>query len=345
MGSIRFRELIHKKIDFSASDKKSIEIPRVNAIRWLLLNFKVVVAENNTANPTEIEDTLLNIIKKIKLIIDGDDTKVNYDGRKAFYLEKIEKGVEPPNNKDTALGQNATVTYYFQHRIDFASNRLDQTDISALLPARKYSKLDLEIEWGALSDMFSANTSGASITTASSGCWVEIREAYLDGSSEADLKQNESFAKGELGEGFRDYRETTQGPITIDRAYTNLDNDALELSLKPAPTRILKQLLFSKDTNGLKSSSLITDLAVVDTRGAGTTYMKRTFETLLREQKNEFQIESLDAGAILVDWIEKNAGGLDNLDTEGSLKYKFTTPAPSGTPKVEVLTRYFKGRA
>lgn len=337
---VRFREIYVGKVPFVASDKATLPhgIPRVNAIRWLLLNFKVVVAENNTANPTEVADTILNIIKKIKVIIDGDDTKINYDGRKAFYLEKIEKSVEPPNNKDTLLGQNATVTYYFQHRIDFASNRLDQTDISALLPAKKYAKLDLEIEWGALTDMFSANTGGTSITAASSGCEVEMREAYLD-----NLDENDKFAKGELV-AFRDYREGVQSK-TVDRAYGNLTDDAFELEIKPAPTKILKQLVFTKDTNGLKSNAIITDISVQDTRGAGVTYFKRKFETFNREMKNEFQIESLDDGLILIDWIEKNAGGLDNLDTEGSLKFKCTTPAPTGTPKLEVLTRYLKGRA
>jgi hypothetical protein len=197
----------------------------------------------------------------------------------------------------------------------------------------------LEIEWGALANMFSANTGGTTITVATSGCEVEIREAYLD-----DKDLNEKFAKGELGDGFRDYRESTQSK-TIDRAYGNFDDDSFELEIKPAPTKILKQLVFTKDTDGLKSNAILSDLSVQDVRGAGTTYLKRKFETFNREMKNEFQIESLDAGVILIDWIEKNAGGLDNLDTEGSLKFKSKAPAPTGTPKFEVLTRYLKGRA
>jgi len=335
---VRFREIFVKKLTFVASDKSTIEIPRVNAIRWLLLNCYITFVENNTANPTEIEDTILRAIKKIKLIIDGDDTKINVDARKLFFMEKIEKGAEPANNKDSLLGQNATLKYYVQLRLDFATNKLDQTDISALLPSKKYAKLDLEIEWGGIADVFSANTGGVSITVASSGCDVEMREAYLD-----DLVENDKFARGELM-AFRDYRLGVQSK-KIDRAYTNVSDDAFELEIKPAPTKILKQLVFIKDTNGLKSNAPITDLSVQDVRGAGTTYLKRKVETFNREMKNEFQIESLDAGAILIDWVEKNAGGLDNLDTEGSLKFKCVTPAPTANETLEVLTQYLKGRA
>lgn len=336
---LNWRNVKLGKIPFVASDKQSLAIPRVNAYRWLSMLFKIVVVENNTANPTEVEDTILNIVKKVKLILDKDDVKFSYDLKKKFYKQKIRKGTEPSNNRNTLLGQNETKTYYVHIRHDFASNPLDQSDISAMLPTKKYSELTLEIEWGALANMFSANTGGTTITAASSGCWVQAREAYFD-----DKTTNDQFAKGELGNGFLDLREAIQSK-KIDKSYGNLENDAFEVPIKPAQVKILNALILTTDTNGLKSNALVTDLSLQDVRGAGIRYITSDFDQFNKSMKDEYQIESLEDGIVYLDFVELLNGGLFNDDSADSIKYMSTTPAPAGTPYFEVLTEYLKGRA
>lgn len=327
------------KIDFAASDKKTISLQKVNPLRWISMLFKIVVVENNTANPTEVEDTILNIVKNAKLTLDKDDVKFSYDLRKKFYKQKIRKGTEPYNNRNTVLGQNATVTYVCRIRHDFASNPLDQNDISALLPVAKYGEITLQIEWGALADLFSANTGGTSITVASSGCWVQARECYL-----LNKDSHAAFARGELGNGFFDLRESTQSK-SITKAFTNLENDAFEIPVKPSQVKVLNQLILSKDNAGLKSNALVTDISLQDVRGAGIRYITTDYDDFSKSQKDEYQIESLEDGYIFFDYNELLNGGLINDDSSDSIKLMATTPAPAGTPYVEVLTEYLKGRA
>ncbi len=332
---IKFREIPVGTVAFDESQTKILKIPRVNAIRRIMLRFFVTVV-SGTTEPVEIEDTILKIISKIRLVFDGDENKFNINGRSAFFLEKIEKGVEPPTNKDDNQSTSATKIWYVNLAMDFATNRRDETDISALLPARKFSKLDLEIDWGALAKMFSTAT-GVTITDADSGCEVEIREVI-------DTENKVAFAKGQLDKGFIDIRESNFAK-DIDKQYTNFDDDALEIDIKPAPNTILKHLIISESSAEITSDTLgIVDIAVIDTRGAGETILKRDWLMFVREMKSEYQLESLDAGIVLIDWIDKLGGGLANIDTEGALKFKFKTASPSGTPKIKGLTRYIAGR-
>ena len=331
---LKFREIPVGTVTFDESTTKILAIPRVNAIRRMMLRFFVKVV-STTTEPVEIEDTILKIILKARLVFDGDENKFNVDGRKLFYVEKIEKGVEPPTNKDDDQSTSATKTWYVNLMIDFATNRLNETDISALLPARKFSKLDLEIDWGAITDMFSTST-GSTITDADSGCEVEIREVI-------DTENKVAFAKGQLGDGFIDIRESTFLKAN-DKAHTNFDDDALEIDIKPAPVTILKHLIIADDDKVTSNTVPITDIAVVDTRGDGETILKRDWLMFVREMKAEYQLESLDAGIVLIDWIDKLGGGLQNIDTEGALKFKFKTAAKVGTEVIQGFTRYIAGR-
>ena len=165
---LKFREIPVGTVPFLINDTGVLKIPRVNAIRKIMLRLFIEVVSIAT-EPVEVEDTILKAIKKIRLVFDGDENKINVDARKLFYVEKIEKGTEPPTNKDDDQSTSTTKTWYVNLNIDFATNRLDETDISALLPARKFSKLDLEIDWGYIDDMFSVTTA-TTITVANSRC-------------------------------------------------------------------------------------------------------------------------------------------------------------------------------
>ena len=172
-----FRELPTGTIPFKEGTKQILSIPRVNAIRWLELFCYVTTVADNTATPTKIENAILKIIKEIRLTLDGDDHPFTVDAKQFFYLEAMEKGTDPPTNKDDIQTKDTTKTWYVQLRHDFATNRLDETDISGLFPSKRYSMCDLEITWGKLRDMF-LNVKGIKIDVANSGCRVERREVF-----------------------------------------------------------------------------------------------------------------------------------------------------------------------
>lgn len=329
---IEFRNLPATTMAYLANDKVTLKVPRVNGIRWIDLGFFVEIV-SGVSEPAEIQDTILNIIKRVKLILDGDENKINVDGRKLFFLEKLEKGTEPATNKDDNQSTSATKTWFVQLRLDFATNRLSEKDASALLPARLYGKLDLEIEWGDENDMFSANP--GTLTVANSGCKVQIREAF-------DPDNKIAFAKGQVGKGFADFRLTTNS-VDVDAVHTNLSDDALEHAIKPGNRLISKHLILTKDSSGIRQDDVIEKLELVDTRGSGKTLFRSDWDILNRRLKAEYQLESLDAGISFHDYIDE----LDKflaIDAEQSILWKVQNIAPTGTEKFEVLTKYYAGQ-
>ena len=312
-------------IPFVANSTQKLDIPRNNAIRRI--SARVFVEVVATTAPTEIEDTILKILKKMRLVIDGDDNKFNVDAQKLFYMEKYEKGTEPETNKDDDQGGSSTKTWYVQLNHDFAQNRLDLTDSSALLPAKKFSQLVYEIDWGAVADMFSAGS--PTITAANSGVEVEITEVI-------DTDNNDGFARG-TKQAFADIRETISEE-SISKIFTNLEEDALNHDIKPVPSIVQKQLLLVKTSAGLITDANVSDFALVDVRGSGKTMQRGEFLAWKRDQKAELQLESIDVGVLLLDYIEFLRGGLANIFNEGDMKLKFKTAIGSG--KVEILTRF-----
>ncbi len=329
--TIKFRSLPATTMAFTANSKVTLKIPRVNAIRRIDLGFFIKNVAGG-ADPTEIQDTILNIVKRIKLILDGDENKVNVDLRKLFFVEKFEKGTEPASNKDDTQTTSETKTWYCQVALDFATNRLLDTDISALLPARLFGKLDLEIEWGDVNDMFSANP--GTITVADSGCKVQVTEAF-------DTENKIKFAKGQAGDGFKDFRLTTNS-VDVDAAHTNLQDEALEHAIKPGNRLVSKHLILTKNSSGVRVDDVIEKLELVDTRGAGTTKFRADWDILNRSMKAEYGLESLDAGILYHDYVAKD-GEFLSIDAEQSILWKIQNIAPTGTEKFEVLTKYVAG--
>ena len=135
-----------------------------------------------------------------------------------------------------------------------------------------------------------------------------------------------------------EYRESTQLQ-KIEKIYQNLTDDVWELPIKPAPKKILKQLILTEDdiTKNL-SDNVIETLQVQDTEGAGSTKIRRDWDMIRREMKTEYNQTKEVLGLVLLDWLDKLGAGLDNTGTSDELKFQATTLTKTG--HVEILTRY-----
>lgn len=332
---IKFRESKVGTIPYGDNSTQKIEIPRVNAIRRLMLKFFITVVGGSTG-PVEATDTILNIIKKIRLVLDGDENKFNIDGLTWYMVEKYQKGTNPKTNKDDDhAGGSVTKVWTVYLNADFAANRLNESDSSALLPAAKYAKLDLEVDWGDINDIYTTLNSAA-ITVASSGVTVEMKEAFLSG---GDAKQNKAFAKGEVGSGFIDFRES-QSSRAIDGAHTSFEDDFTEDEVHPVPSRVFAHLYEVFNGSDARSDSVVTDIKVIDIRGQGDNKITRSWDLLTAEAKSEYGLESLETGIAYVDWLDKLGTGLENFDTDDTLKIRLLSGA-AGTFKK--YTKYVVG--
>ena len=211
--------------------------------------------------------------------------------------------------------------------IDFASSVLDMQDISALLPAKGFTQLKLEVDWGAPADMFSANS--GTFTAANSGCDVEILEVI-------HTTDNDLFARGKKV-AFLDFRQQVS-LLSPTQVYPNLEEQALTMNVQPTPALIRSNLFIVKTSAGVYTSTQVTDFALVDVRGSGRTLYKTNLTSWSRMTKPEQQVEEVLSGIFYFDHIDFARGGVQNVFNEGDLKYKFLVPVSGGT--IEILTEY-----
>lgn len=262
--------------------------------------------------------------------MNGKDIKFSKSGRQWYYMEKDDKGTAP--SKDSlVLTASATTTHRFVLIHDFASDPLDRQDITALLPANRLSSLKLKITYGALSDI-ATTTGDATITDASSGCDVEIRE--VSGTVERD---GGSIDIGDLP--FADIREDSDA-TGIPPSKTSFDSSTFKKDVTPAPANILKQLFLVLDSD-VRTDSFITEIKIQREKGGAKRLIHRTYENARRERKTEQSLESITTGVLALDYVDIFGRGLINRGNEGDIRFRFLTGASTeASDNLEILTRY-----
>ena len=83
---------LSQPLPFVANTTQRVEVDRDNLIRRMAMLFNIVITTATTAGMTIIEDDILNIVKKCRLVMDADDNKFNVDLTKWLFVEQVEKG-------------------------------------------------------------------------------------------------------------------------------------------------------------------------------------------------------------------------------------------------------------
>lgn len=317
-------------IPFDESTTKKIDVPRDNPIRRIIMEFTIVIV-NGTGVSTATDDDLLEIASSVKLIMNGKDVKFSKSARQWFYMEKDDKGTAP--YKDAlVLTAAATTTHKFVLVHDFASDPLDRQDITALLPANRLSSLKLEVTWATLADIVAITDSDSTITDASSGVDVEIRE--VSGTVEKDGAQIDI---ADLP--FADIREDSDA-TGIPPSKTSFDSSTFKKDVTPSPANILKQLFLVLDSD-VRSNAFITEIKIQREKGGNKRLYHRTWDSLWRENKAEQGLESSVVGVVALDYVDIFGRGLINRGNEGDIRFRFLTGASTeATDNLEILTRY-----
>jgi len=336
IGTIAFDENTTNGGGNSASD--GFNIPRDKPLRRITLRFYWSVT--NGGSGVLDEDGVLNLIKGIRLVADGNKTLLHLNGRIAYLLEKYEKGTAPYFVDGTE--SNETATAYATLVLDFALNRKLEKDLSALLMAHRFSSLRLFVDWGAVADAYSTTT-GTSFTDADSGCEVEIRE--VSGIIEA------GDVSAETGKNVREINPPQLieqiKTIDLEASKTEFDTNAQQIDITPAPANILTQGLLALD-NDVRTNSRVTDIKVQRQSPETENIIEREWLSIWSENKSEYAIESLETGFFLLDYLDKlGANGLRNVGNAGDIKLLLKTDASVNISQddIVIFTRSIAGRA
>ena len=327
---------LQEKIAFKANQTRSIEIPQDNDLRGIILRPSIDLTKGATGATATIADGILNAMKKVRLVMDGDDNKFNVDAVKAYKVESAERGVRPTLD---ALPATVVDTTGLEVQIifDFANFRQDLSDISALLPAPDKSSLDLEIDWGSIADLY--GTVNNSVIAETSTVQVTLLEAIDDeGKSIESQAPNGKFDDIREGVSFFDFTQQ----------FDSFDSNELTKDIKPTPHRILttafltrEDILNAAPASRIAASDIITRVKVDNVKNENLSLIHWIAKDLQRFDVSQYGLtEGVPTGFYYLDWIEI-MGGLDNFVTE-ALKWKFLTNAPASgkTDRIELFLRW-----
>jgi|SRR5579872_2495068 len=328
-----------------ASDglEHNLIIPRDNAIRRVYLRFDFNLT-NPAGAPTFTEDDIFNLIKKIRIEEDGANNRINLNGRMWFYIEYNEKETKPnyvAPVTTVSTTYDATVTLI----ADFATDRDNEFDISAILQTKKLSNLLLWVTWGLQADLASAN---APTINASTNVEVEIREVYgtFDW-THIDKDGNQVTDKGvdvNDPDTYQPKRYTeTFTTVKIDANHASFDDDSLTYSIAPTPSNIVSQAMMVLDQNGLKNNSIVTQFKVQRESPYQLRHIQRKWLSMWDSKKVQQKLsEGLTIGFIFLDWIQESGGtGLINNTKDGDIKYRFLIAGFSAGQTINIFTRSF----
>lgn len=324
---------------FKANDTSRIEIDRDNLIRRIAMLFEIVVTSGATAGTGIIQDDILNLVKKIRLVMDADDNKFNVDLTKWLIVEQIEKGTIPVRDTFAIPTATNTSTFYVLVNADFAQARQNLSEVSSLLDAPNKSSLFLEVDWGNINDVIV--TLNNTTINASTNVKISLTEVFDD----AGAKANAELA----GQGFIDIREGID-QFLVTKAYSSYDDNVLQEQVQPVPANILTNLLVTKEDitsvsgTPTRANDVVTQVKVENIKGSGEKIIQTRWDQLHFGNKTEYGVETLFTGAAYIDWIDQRRGGLANFVAE-AIKWRFLTNAPvaSETDAINIYTRYISG--
>jgi len=328
-------------LPFSKNNTARLEIDRDNLVRRMALLFNIVVTTATTAGLTIIQDDILNIVKKIRLVMDADDNKFNVDLTKWLFVEQVEKGTLPKRDVFAVPASGQTATFQILVNADFAQARQNLSDVTALLDAPNKSSLFLEIDWGEIADVL--ETVNDTIIDTDTEVKVSLTEVFDDAGAEANAKLASA--------GFIDMREGTD-QFLITKANTSFDDSVLQEQVEPVPANILTHLLITKEdvtsvsNSPTRENDVLDQIKIENIKGVGEKIIQVSFDQLTFGNKAEYGLESPQTGVAYIDWIDQRRGGLANFVAE-AIKWRFLNPAPTPTEtnSIDLYTRFVSGVA
>jgi len=329
------------EVVFIKNKTSKIIIDRDNLIRRMALLFTITITSGTSAGLTIIQDDILNIVKKIRLVMDADDNKFNVDLTKWLFVEQIEKGTLPFRDAFAIPANDTSATFKILVNADFAQARQNLSDVTALLDAPNKSSLSLEIDWGSIDDVLEAPDD--TIVDTDTNLKISLTEVFDDQGAEA----NAQLATA----GFIDLREGTD-QFLITKANTSYDDSVLQEQIEPVPANILTHMLITREDvtsvtgSPTRENDILDQIKVENIKGVGEKIIQTSFDQLHLGNKSEYGLESIQDGVGYIDWIDQRRGGLVNFVAE-AIKWRFLNPAPTGAEinSIDLFTRYVSGVA
>lgn len=208
LGS-RFRTIQSQvlTIPFDAGNTRSVELPRSFLYKMIRCRLRgSITSAAATAGPTNEEP--LGLIKRIDLIADGRKTILTLSGQDAYRLSNLFSGKagELVPAAGGAAATQAISAFFMLH--NEAARML--TPIMSYFDPRPYEKIELRVQWGTISDMFS--TPSTASVNAETGIEFQVVQS-AEGAEQIGYNRLYFFDEFQFGAG-----QVTNFTINVPRA-------------------------------------------------------------------------------------------------------------------------------
>jgi len=333
---IRHKSEIGTILFLENSRAPAFELPQDNPLRRISLTFQIDVNTPSGDTPATgfIQNGLLKFIKKMVVLMDGVDNKFAVSALTYYHASKFQNATKPFSTAETAgtVAADSTVSSFFSFTIDFAQNKNDLNDMSGLLNAPALSSLDLIVDWGAITNLYSAVQD--TVILPSTKCSISVDEVYDDGTGDNELDSAIINAV--------DFRET-EDAFFVTKLNDSFGTSEQEEKMLPVPSTILQQMLLTETNittpaSTILSNAVVSDLKIQNVRGGQDLIFIDKWNDLQRQQKADYALEKgdNDDGLVFINWAELRFGGLLN-NVVDAIKFKFLTLAPAASTENRIL--------
>lgn len=331
---------IVEKLKFKKNEEVLYDLPRDRAIRRLIMRLTVKVNAGSSAPVDRITMHYMNAVKKIRLIRNGSDVKINVDLVSKYLADWAENGVKPAESSISTPAASGSATYTQSVIFDFALNRKLLSDFRALLNARALSSLQIAVEWGDIGDIFKT-VNGASIDADGTYFQISLDEVFDNG---APREAGDAGLSAYL-ENARDIREQVDVPHVIKQQRESFDLDEDVVDVGPVPSLVLfEQIRAIKNfgtTDWEHSDDVITHIKYANIKGGGESIFRQRWKDWQETTKQDLTLDDLPSGVGFLNWVQQRQGGLRNTDPD-AIKLKLLTAAPaSGKENAIIVYRKF----
>lgn len=298
-------------IPFEASGRKSLDLPRDKLIKGISLNLEaVLVLAAGSNSGTVNQDSVQLLIPNIEIYGDGSVLLHRSSARLLYWYNQFIFGTTG-TLAVPATGDAGNHTLSMELFIDFQNN-IGRMPQDTLLVAPSFRSLTLNIQWGALADLFSAANDRTKSISTTYGITPIIYETT---------------------------QPVSKAVRIMDYIRQQVTATATEFEIKlPVGNRLYQSTMFQTLDANVRESDIINYISLI-TNDNFRHYDRIPFVQLQRLNKRASALATLQAGLAHVYMLEDGlvTSGLQVYDTN-SAKFMLDVTVGAGTTYVDVLT-------
>ena len=305
------RTFVERRLDripFVADSMRTLPLPLNNIYRYLMFRLRGNVVTTATA-PTGLRtDAPFQLIRRIEIVANGNDTIKNIPFILLKKLNTIDWGIEP---EWTNVGVTASTTFPFvaSSMLPFVfTGAKTRRPHDGALDARELATLDLRVTFGNIADVYNS-PAGATITA-----------------TELETKTGEYETLEEF-EAFLNKHTSTEREITAT---------ATELQERLPTERVYRRFLLYSEVDGIARNDILNRISL----RSGSTVFKDVQGNLLQSEMFLNNRVRTETGVYLIPIISEGKI-VESLDTKGmsSIEFIFDVTRQTGTVnRVHILS-------